>query len=86
MLSYAGLDNRYSYPLLVKQLKQLEIEAVRSFSNVQLILLLKMANTKKYEAVKMMVRTLSQDATAEDMAALLEDIEGKMKDKEAFLK
>jgi hypothetical protein len=51
------------------------IEADRSFTNEQLIPLLKMANTKNYEAVKMMVRTLPEDASAEDMAALLEDIE-----------
>ena len=43
-----------------------------------------MANIKNYGAVKMMVRTLSPDATADDMAALLEDIEGKLKDKEEF--
>lgn len=32
-----------------------------------------------------MTRTLSEDATAEDMAALLEDIESKFKEKTAFL-
>jgi hypothetical protein len=54
--------------------------------NVQLIPLLKLANTKNYEAVKMMVRTLAEDATAEDMAALLEDIEIKLNDKAAFIR
>ena len=74
MLNYAGLDNRYSYSTLVNQLKELETEAKRSFTNEQLIPLLKLANTKNYEAIKMMARTLPNDATAEDMAALLEDI------------
>ena len=78
MLSFAGLDNRYSYPIITKQLKELETEAKRSFSNEQLVPLLKMANTKNYEAVRMMVRTLPTDAAAEDMAALLEDIEKEM--------
>jgi hypothetical protein len=47
---------------------------------------LKLANTKNYEAIKMMVRTLPEDATAEDMGALLEDIEGKLQEKEMFIK
>jgi hypothetical protein len=47
---------------------------------------LKLANTKNYGAVKAMVRTLSEDATAEDMAALLEDIEIKFNEKAAFIK
>jgi hypothetical protein len=64
----------------------LQIEAKRSFGNVQLIPLLKLANTKNYEAIKMMVRTLPEDATAEDMAAFLEDIEGKLQDKEILNK
>jgi hypothetical protein len=34
-----------------------------------------LANIKNYKAVKLMVRTLPQDATAQDMGALLEDIE-----------
>ena len=34
----------------------------------------------------MMVRTLHEDATAEDMGALLEDIEGKLQEKEIFIK
>jgi len=75
MIYYAGLDNNYTYPTLAKQLQELETEASRSFSNEQLIPLLKMSNTKNYEAVKMMVRTLTTDATADDMAALFEDIE-----------
>ena len=50
----------------------MEKDARRSFSNVQLIPLLEIANTKNYAAVKMMVKTLSMEATAEDMAALLE--------------
>jgi len=33
-----------------------------------------MANTKNYETVKIMVRTLPQDATAQDMVALFEDV------------
>ncbi len=33
-----------------------------------------------------MVRTLSHDATAEDMGALLEDIEGKFNDRMKFNK
>jgi hypothetical protein len=40
-----------------------------------LIPLLTLANTKNYEAVKLVVRTLPMDASAEDMGALLEDIE-----------
>jgi hypothetical protein len=43
-----------------------------------------MANTKNYTAVKLMVRTLSKEPTVEDMAALLEDIEIKLKEKEQF--
>jgi hypothetical protein len=34
MLTYAGLDNKYGAKTLEKQLKELEIEAKRSFSNV----------------------------------------------------
>lgn len=49
--------------------------------NVQLIPLLKLANTKNYVVVKAMVRTLPQDATAEDMADLLEDIEMKLNER-----
>jgi hypothetical protein len=64
----------------------MNIEANRSFSNEQLIPLLKMANTKNYEAVKMMVRTLPEDASAEDMAALLEDIEKEIQGKIVFNK
>jgi hypothetical protein len=56
----------------------LETEANHSFPNSQLISLLKFANTKNYKSVKMLVRTLLEDATAEDMGALLEDIEGKL--------
>jgi hypothetical protein len=37
--------------------------------------LLKFANTKNFKAVKLMVRSLPKEATTEDMAALLEDIE-----------
>jgi hypothetical protein len=63
----------------------LEIEANHSFLNVQLIPLLELANTKNYEAVKIMVRTLSEDATTEDMVALLEDIDIKLNEKAAFI-
>jgi len=86
MIYYAGLDNNYTYPVLVKQLKEMEIEAKRSFSNAQLIPLLKLANTKNYGAVKMMVRTLPIDANAEDMAALLEDIEKEFDSRAALNK
>jgi hypothetical protein len=48
--------------------------------------LLKLANTKNYAAVKMMVRTLPSGATAEDMAALLEDVEKEMLDRDVFNK
>jgi hypothetical protein len=75
MIHYAGLDNKYGIETLKKQLIELEKDARRPFSNFQLIPLLEIANTKNYEAVKMMVRTLPTDATAEDMGALLEDIE-----------
>jgi hypothetical protein len=53
----------------------LEQEAGRQFSNQQIIPLLTFSNTKSYEAVKLMVRTLNIDANADDMASLLEDIE-----------
>ena len=43
-----------------------------------------MANTKNYNAVKVMVRSLPPEMLAEDMAALLEDIEVKVKEKEEF--
>jgi hypothetical protein len=86
MLAYAGLDNKYNINTLKKQLEELQTEAKRSFSNIQLIPLLKLANTKNYKAIKMMVRTLPEDATAEDMGALLEDIEGKLQEKEMFIK
>jgi hypothetical protein len=42
---------------------------------------LKLSNNKNYEAIKLMVRTLPKDATAEDMAALLEDVEIKLNEK-----
>jgi hypothetical protein len=64
----------------------LETNANRSFSNGQLIPLLKLANTKNYEAVKTMVKTLPKDATAEDMTALLEDIDIKLNEKAAFIR
>jgi 5-enolpyruvylshikimate-3-phosphate synthase len=84
MIDYAGLDNNYTFPKLQKQLKELETEAKHSFSNTQLTSLLKFANTKNYGAVKMMVRVLTQDSTADDMASLLEDIESKLNEKLAF--
>jgi hypothetical protein len=65
-------------------LKELEKEATHSFSNNQLAPLLKFANTKSYEAVKLMVRTLSYGTTVDDMAAILEDIEIKLNDKAQF--
>lgn len=85
MIEYAGLDNNYTFPLLKKQTKELETEAGRSFSNAQLIPLLRCANTKTYEAVKLMVRTLLEDAKPDDMAALLEDIEKELAGRQKFL-
>jgi hypothetical protein len=86
MLAYAGLDNKYTINTLKKQLKELEIEALCSFTNIQLIPLLKLANTKNYGAIKRMVRSLSKNSTADDMAALLEDIEIELKDEDKFIK
>jgi hypothetical protein len=86
LLHYAGLDNSYGIELLQQELLELQFEANRSFSNLQLIPLLQIANTKNYEAVKIMVRTLPQDATAQDMIALLEDIEGRANDRAAAIK
>lgn len=74
MICYAGLDNNYGFPLLQKQLKELENEAGHQFPNTQLIPLLKAANTKNYDEVKIMVRTLLPAASAEEMAAHLEDV------------
>lgn len=62
------------------------MEAKRTFWNIQLIPLLKLANTKNYEAIKMMVRTLPEDATAEDMFALLEDIENELQRKTTLVR
>jgi len=84
MLRYAGLDNIYGFKLLKTQLTDLEAESGRSFPNNQLIPLLKFSNTKNYEAVKLMVRSLSYDASVEDMAALLEDIEAELVLKHKF--
>jgi hypothetical protein len=72
MINYAGLDNKYGMETLKQQLAELEKEAHRQFSNVQLLPLLNIANTQNYTAVKHMVKTLSKEATAEDMVALLE--------------
>jgi hemerythrin len=47
---------------------------------------LKLANTKNYRAIKRMVRTLSKNSTADDMVALLEEIEIHLKDEDAFIK
>jgi len=78
MLRYAGLDNTYGIKLLKTQLTELESEAGRSFANTQLIPLLHVANTRNYEAVRLMVRILNRNASAEDMAALLEDLEADL--------
>jgi hypothetical protein len=48
------------------------------------MILLHLSNVKNFETVKIMVRTLPENATAEDIAALLEDIEIKVKEKAAF--
>ena len=46
---------------------------------------MEIANTNNYEAVKIMSRTLPIDANAQDMAALLEDVKAKSKEREAFI-
>ena len=45
-----------------------------------------MANTKNFELLKVMVRTLSEDATAESMAMLLEDVEVKASERVKCIK
>jgi hypothetical protein len=78
LISYAGLDNEYSINILKEQLKILEIEAGHSFSNVQLIPLLNWANKDKgfhFDRLKLVVKTLSFIATADEISAQLEEIE-----------
>lgn len=45
-----------------------------------------MSNTKNYGSVKLMVRSLPVGATAEDMVALLEDIDKEMQSRAVFNK
>jgi Tfp pilus assembly protein PilN len=76
LLDYAGLEREYGFETLEKQLKELNALAKRSFSNSQLITVLKWANKNKsenWEALKELVKTLPPSATAENIATALED-------------
>ena len=76
MLDYAGLEREYGFETLEQQLQELNALAKRSFSNSQLITVLKWANKNKnenWEAVKVLVQTLPPSATAENIATALED-------------
>jgi len=76
MISYSGIDELYGFNTLVLQLQKLETLAGRSFSNAQLMALLKYSNKnnrENWEAVKVLVQTLPADATADDIAEQLED-------------
>jgi len=62
------LQNRYGVEVIEQQLKELQVAAKRSFSNIQLICLLEWANKdkrEKWEAVKILVQNLSSSAAAE---------------------
>jgi hypothetical protein len=76
LLQCAGLQNRYTFELICQQLQELVALSGRSFLNIQLVCLLEWANKNKrenWEAVKVVVKTLSPTASADDIATALED-------------
>jgi len=72
MIFYGALERHFgNYEQLEDWTKELEKEAGHSFTNKQLILLLKNVRDKGYEVVRLAVTHILLDSSVEDVAELV---------------
>ena len=74
MIFYGALERHFGYEKLEVWTKELEQEAGHSFTNQQLILLLRNIRDSGYYAVKCAVRTLPLDADAGTIKEIVDSV------------